>query len=122
MYFKSWEELKALCPMENGTWNKDALEEYLIQSCHSGFSKEIDGFMAEHQGDEALAELLFSFLLDSAYDGSDCQMGAACYIARMERALLRKKRDLLLQAQQNEVYWKRPFRDSENLEWLTPLD
>lgn len=119
MYFKSWEELKALCPIEDGTWNKDALREYLIQSCHSGFSKEIDGFMAEHQGDEALAELLLSFLLDGVYDGSDCQMGAAYYTARMDRAVLRKKKDLLLQAQQNEVDWKRPFRDAESLEWLT---
>ena len=119
MYFKSREELKALRPFENGSWNKDALEEYLIQSCHSGLSKEIDGFMAEYQGDEALAELLFSFLLDDSYDGSDCQIGAAYYIARMERSVLRKKRDLLLRAQQNEITWKRPFRDSESLDWLT---
>ena len=119
MYFKSWEELEALCPIEGGYWNKDALEEYLIQSCSSRFSGEINAFMAEHQGDEALAELLFSFLLDDTYDGSDCQMGAAWYVARMERNVLRKKKDLLLQAQQNEVAWKRPFRDSGSLEWLT---
>ncbi len=118
MYFRNWEELEKLCPVQNKTWNKELLEEYLIQSCNSRFTKPIDSFMAKYQKDEALAELLFDFLLNDVYDGSDSQMGAAKYIARMDKELLRRKKNLLLQAQKNEVVWKRPFRTDEYLDWL----
>ena len=74
--------------------------------------------MAKYQNDESLADLLFDFLLNDDYDGSDCQIGAAIYIARMDRDLLQRKKDLLLQAQKNEVHWKWPFRENESLDWL----
>ncbi len=45
-------------------------------------------------------------------------MGAARIISKMDRQLLQAKKELLLQAQSNEVYWKRPFPDAENLDWL----
>lgn len=117
MHFRDWEELSKFCPVENGVWNKEYLYEYLVQSCGK-FSKYIDEFMEKYLKDEALAELLFDFLLDDYYDGSDSQMRAARYIARMDKELLKKKRELLLKAQKNEVKWKRPFQDEEYLEWL----
>lgn len=118
MYFRNLDELRALQPMENKTWNKESLKEYLIQSCNCNFVEFVDLFMEKYKKDEILADLLFDFLLNDDYDGSDSQIGAAKYIARMDREVLRNKKDLLLQAQKNEVYWKRPFRDEEFLEWL----
>lgn len=118
MYFKNQEELKALSPIEKGIWNKDILQEYLIMSCHRDFKDFVDAFMDRYRKDTALADLLFEFLLNDDYDGSDSQMGAARYLAKMDREVLRSRKDLLLQAQQNEVYWKRPFRDETYLEWL----
>lgn len=67
--------------------------------------------------DEELAELLFSFLLDDDYEGSDSQTGAAFYIAKLNREVLKKKKDKLLLVQKNEVHWKRPFRTNEYLKW-----
>ena len=117
MYFKDWEELSMYCPVKNGTWDKEKLYEYLVQSCYH-LSDYIDTFMEKYQNDEVLAGLLFDFLLDDYYDGSDSQMGAAKYIARLDREVLKKNRELLLKAQQNKIEWKRPFRNEEYLEWL----
>ena len=78
----------------------------------------IDTFMEKYQNDEVLAGLLFDFLLDDYYDGSDSQMGAAKYIARLDREVLKKNRELLLKVQQNEIEWRRPFHNEEYLEWL----
>ena len=61
---------------------------------------------------------IFSYLLDDNYDGSDCQMGAAYYIAKLDKEILKSKKDLLLQAQENDVDWKRPFPANEHLEWI----
>ncbi len=118
MYFRTWDELSKFCPIENGIWNKEFLYEYLVQSCCIRLSDFIDQFMENYQNDETLAKLLFEFLLDDQYDGSDSQMGAAKYIARLDRGLLKKNRELLLKVQENEVEWKRPFHDEEYLEWL----
>ena len=117
MYFKDWDELSKHCPVKNGTWDKEKLYEYLVQSCYH-LSDYIDTFMEKYQNDEVLAGLLFDFLLDDYYDGSDSQMGAAKYIARLDREVLKKNRELLLKAQQNEIEWKRPFHNVEYLEWL----
>ena len=81
-------------------------------------NKYIEDFFEMHLADEELLDLLFSFLLDDYYDGSDCQMGAARIIAKMDRQLLKRKTTLLLQAQENEVYWKRPFPNNEHLDWI----
>ncbi len=118
MYFSSPEELKRIVPFSKEGWNKEYLCEYLIWSCNSKFEKYIDSFFEEFMNNEELAELLFAFLLDEDYDGSDCQMGAAFYIAELDRELLKKKRALLLRVQENEVEWKRPFQTDEYLEWL----
>ena len=118
MYFENWEELKKLCPVDNGIWDKEILYEYLVWSCNKYFVSDIDRFMEKYQNDEALAELLFEFLLNDAYDGSDSQAGAAKYVARLDKELLRKKKEFLLQAQKNEVEWKRPFHDEYYLDLL----
>ncbi|MBE6754444.1 MAG: hypothetical protein E7559_08890 [Ruminococcaceae bacterium] len=118
MYFSSPEELKRIVPLTEDGWSKEYLYEYLVWSCHSAFEDYIDDFFSKHTDDDELAELLFSFLLDEHYDGSDCQMGAAYYIAKLDRELLRKKKELLLQAQSSDVHWKRPFRTDEYPEWL----
>ena len=118
MYFKSPKELKSIVPFEKGTWNKEYLYEYLVWSCYKNFKKYIDRFFEEHTDDEDLAELLFSFLLDDDYDGSESQIGAAHYIAKLDREVLKKKKELLLMAQENEVFWKCPFQTDEYLEWL----
>lgn len=118
MQFKDWRELKSLCPIKNGTWNKEFLYEYLVQSCNQNFSKQIEAFFLEYQNDGQLADLLFSFLLNDDYDGSDAQAGAARFISKMDKQLLKVKKDLLMKAQENKVYWKRPFPHDEHLEWL----
>lgn len=118
MYFKNWDELKKLCPVDNGKWNKEILYEYLVWSCNRNFSAAIDDFFMKYQQDEELAELLFDFLLNDEFDGSDSQIGATYYIARLNKELLKKKKDLLLLAQKNEITWKRPFQNEEYLEWL----
>lgn len=118
MRFESWEELKKHRPITGGVWNREVLYEYLVQSCNRAFSGQIEAFFLEYRSDEKLADLLFSFLLDEDCDGSDSQMGAARLIAQMDKQLLKKKRALLLKAQENEVYWKRPFPHTEHLEWL----
>ena len=109
MYFGSVDELRSIIPIHNGVWNKDYLYEYLIQSCNREFSEYISAFFADYKSDEKLADLLFEILLDDYYDGSDAQMGAAKYIGKLSKELLMQKRDLLLKAQKNEVFWKRPF-------------
>lgn len=118
MYFSSPNELMSIPPVSGGAWNKDNLCEYLIWHSNSNFTQYIDDFFDIHLADEELLDFLFSFLLDDYYDGSDCQMGAARIIAKMDRQLLKRKKTLLLQAQENEVYWKRPFPNDEHLDWI----
>lgn len=118
MRFSSWNELQKLTPVQNGVWNKDRLYEYLVQSCAVSYEKQMSEFFSMYEDDGALADLLFDILLDDDYDGSDCQMGAAHYIARLNRDVLRRKKSRLLEAQANEVYWKRPFQNDDYLKWL----
>ena len=119
MYFHSPEELKEIIPICNGIWNKDYLYEYLVWSCNIRFQEYINHFFDSYLHDENLADMLFSFLLSDDYDGSDCQMGVACLISKMDKQVLQSKKERLLKAQSNEVYWKRPFPDAENLDWLS---
>lgn len=94
------------------------MREYLIYYSNFNFKQYIENFFAMHLADEELLDFLLSFLLDDYYDGSDCQIGAARIIAKMDRQLLKRKKTLLLQAQENEVYWKRPFPHNEHLDWI----
>ena len=118
MYYSSPEELKGIVPFYNGIWNKEYLYEYLVWHSNKEFKTSIDDFFKQHCKDEDLINLLFSFLLDEEYDGSDRQMGAARIISQMDKGLLKNKKNMLLQAQKNEVYWKRPFLQDEYLEWI----
>lgn len=118
MYFSSPEELKKIVPISNGVWNKEYLYEYLVWDCNVKFEKYIDEFFQEYLANADLADLLFDFLLDDCYDGSDCQMGAACLLSKMDKELLKSKKDLLLKAQESEVGWKKPFPQNEHLEWI----
>lgn len=118
LYFNSIEELKAIEPMMDGTWDKEYLYEYLVCSCNNNFRGYMDTFFANYENDEKLVNLLFEFLLNDYYDGSDSQMGAARYIGKINKDLLRRKKGLLLKAQENEVAWKRPFPHDEDLTWL----
>lgn len=118
MRYETWEALRRDCPLREGVWDWERLKEYLIQSCHVRFARPLEAFFAGHREDEALADLLFDFLLCGDYDGSDCQIGAAQVIRGLDRAVLRKKRAQVLQAQENEVFWKRPFGAEDDLSWL----
>lgn len=118
MFFSSPEELKGIIPICNGIWNKDYLYEYLVWNSNIRFQEYINCFFDNYLNDENLADMLFSFLLNDDYDGSDCQIGAARLISKMDRQLLQTKKELLFKAQSNEVYWKRPFPNAKNLDWL----
>lgn len=118
MYFSSPEELKKIIPICNGVWNNDYLYEYLVWNSNIRFQEYINRFFDDYLNDETLADMLFAFLLNGDYDGSDCQMGAARLISKMDKQLLQAKKELLLKAQSNEVYWKRPFPDGKDSAWL----
>lgn len=118
MYFSSPEELRKIVPVCDGIWNKEFLHEYLVWSANINFSTYINSFFEEYLNDENLADLLFEFLLDDDYDGSDVQMGAAWILGKMDRDLLKSKKELLFKAQSNEVYWKRPFPANEELDGI----
>lgn len=118
MYVTSFEQLRPLTPYQNGVWNREHLYQYLVHSCNKSVRRDIDAYFEQFRSDRELAELLFSFLLNDDYDGSDSQIGAAYYLARMDHNVLRSYKTLLLKAQENEVFWKRPFPKDEHLQWL----
>ena len=118
MRYDSWESLKKEEPFCDGKWDKDKLQEYLIQSCNQNFHLQIDFYFAQFRKDGVLADLLFDFLLNEDYDGSDCQIGAAYYICRLDRSVLKERKALVLKAQANEVFWRRPFQTDDYLEWI----
>ena len=51
-------------------------------------------------------------------DGSDAQLGAAVVLRMMDRDALRANKELVLEAQKNEVYWKRPRPEDDDMSWL----
>lgn len=118
MQFNSWDELKKEAPFCNGVWDKAKLKEYLIQSCNNNFKLQIELYFEQFGKDGNLANLLFDFLLNEDYDGSDCQIGAAHYISKLDRDVLQERKALVLKAQENEVFWRRPFQTDDYLEWI----
>lgn len=118
MYFSCPTDLNKIVPISDGIWNKEYLYEYLVWHSNIAFKKYINDFFQNYLDNEALADLLFSFLLDDYYDGSDCQMAAARLLSKMDKKILQSKKELLIKAQENEVYWKRPFPYDEHLEWF----
>ena len=118
MRFDSWSELSQEASFCGGKWDRDKLKEYLIQSCDQRFQQLIELYFAQFRTDGALADLLFEFLLNEEYDGSDCQIGAACFIRQMDRSVLKERRALVLKAQENDVFWRRPFQTDDYLSWI----
>lgn len=72
--------------------------------------KYINKYFSRYTNDENLLKMLFDFLLDDDYDGSDCQMASAYYIARMDKTLLEKYNDLLSEAGKNPVDARNPLK------------
>lgn len=118
MYFDSWSDLSREAPFHDGKWDEGKLREYLIQSCDQRFRQQIKLYFARFRKDGALADLLFECLLNEDYDGSDCQIGAAYFIRRLDRDGLRERRALVLKAQENDVFWRRPFQTDDYLSWI----
>ena len=118
MRFDSWSDLSRKAPFCGGKWDRDKLKEYLIQSCGQRFRQQIELYFAQFRKDGALADLLFEFLLNEDCDGSDCQIGAAWFIRRLDRDVLRERRALVLKAQENDVFWRRPFQTDDYLSWI----
>ncbi len=102
--------LKENPPFNNNKWNKEMLYEYLVYSCCIDTSEFIDEYFKKYTHDENLLKLLFDFLLDDDYDGSDCQISSAYYIARMDKALLEKYSDLLSETGKNPVDARNPLK------------
>ena len=118
MRFDSWDALKEEAPFCAGAWDQDKLKEYLIQFCNIRFSLHIKLYFAQFRKDGNLADLLFAFLLNDDYDGSDCQIGAAYFISKLDRSVLKERKAWLLKAQESEVSWRRPFQTDNYLEWI----
>lgn len=118
MRFDSWSDLSREAPFCGGKWDRDKLKEYLVQSCGQRFRQQIELYFAQFRKDGALADLLFEFLLNEDCDGSDCQIGAAWFIRRLDRDVLRERRALVLKAQENDVFWRRPFQTDDYLGWI----
>lgn len=113
-------ELKQNIPYSNGEWNQKYLYEYLVQVNYDGLDYIVLDFFKTHYDDKELARILLQdFLLDDGYDGSDSQLGAAVILRRMDKSALAANKELVLLAQQNEVYWKRPLAEDDDLSWLS---
>ncbi len=117
MYFESWATLSVKNPKTKTGWDKQRLYLYLLQSCEQKYTIPLQTYFGLYKKDGALADMLFEILFDAVYDGSDAQVAAAYYISQMDKEILRQRKQKLLQAQQNDVEWKRPFLD-DDLTWL----
>ncbi len=113
-------ELKQNIPYSNGEWNHKYLYEYLVEVNYNDLCYIPFDFFKPHFDDKELARILLQdFLLDDSYDGSESQLGAAVILRMMDRSALIANKDLVLLAQQNEVYWKRPLAEADDRSWLT---
>lgn len=106
-------ELEENIPLVSGVWNKDYLCEYLVYLNCSDTEKMLWSFFKEHLKDRKLAEMLFDFLLDESYNGSDAQIGAVFLMRNMDRDVLKECRHLILQVKKSKAKWKIPFNDKE---------
>lgn len=113
-------ELKQNIPYSNGEWNHKYLYEYLVEVNYNDLCYIPFDFFKPHFDDNELARILLQvFLLDDSYDGSESQLGAAVILRMMDRSALIANKDLVLLAQQNEVYWKHPLAEDDDRSWLT---
>ena len=113
-------ELKQNIPYFNGEWNHKYLYEYLVYVNYNDLCYIPFDFFKPHFDDKELARILLQdFLLDDSYDGSESQLGAAVILRMMDKSALLANEELVLLAQQNEVYWKRPLAEDDDRNWLT---
>ena len=113
-------ELKQNIPYSNGEWNQKYLYEYLVQVNYDGLDYIVLDFFKTHYDDKELARILLQdFLLDDTYEGSESQIGAVFILRQMDKSALAANKELVLLAQQNEVYWKRPLAEDDDLRWLS---
>ena len=113
-------ELKQNIPYSNGEWNHKYLYEYLVEVNYNDLCYIPFDFFKPHFDDKELARILLQdFLLDDSYDGSESQLGAAVILRMMDRSALIANKDLVLLAQQNEVFWKKPCAEDDDLSWLS---
>ena len=113
-------ELKQNIPYSNGEWDQKYLYEYLVQVNYDGLDYIVLDFFKTHYDDKELARILLQdFLLDDTYEGSESQIGAVFILRQMDKSALAANKELVLLAQQNEVYWKRPLAEDDDLSWLS---
>lgn len=112
-WIKDIKYLKENPPFNDNKWEKELLYEYLVYRCNIYTKAYIDEYFSKYTNDESLLKMLFDFLLDDDYDGSDCQMSSAYYISRMDKTLLEKYSDLLSEAGKNPVAARNPLKYME---------
>lgn len=117
-YSQRRRKLELNVPFSNDEWNIQYLYEYLVE-VNYGTNNIALKFFNKHLANAELAGILIKeFLLNEDYDGSESQLGAAVILRRMDRNALKANKELVLLAQKNEVEWKRPCDENDNLDWL----
>ncbi len=114
------EKLLRNIPLINNEWIIPFLYEYLVEVNYDHERENIAlKFFEQHLSDIQLAKILLEeFLLNDSYDGSESQLGAAVILRKMDKSALVANKDLVLEAQKNEVFWKRPCDENDDLSWL----
>jgi len=114
------EKLLRNIPLINNEWIIPFLYEYLVEVNYEHERENIAlKFFDQHLSDIQLAKILLEeFLLNDSYDGSESQLGAAVILRKMDKSALVANKDLVLEAQKNEVFWKRPCDENDDLSWL----
>ena len=114
------EKLLRNIPLINNEWIIPFLYEYLVEVNYDHERENIAlKFFEQHLSDIQLAKILLEeFLLNDSYDGSESQLGATVILRKMDKSALVANKDLVLEAQKNEVFWKRPCDENDDLSWL----
>lgn len=114
------EKLLRNIPLINNEWIIPFLYEYLVEVNYDHERENIAlKFFEQHLSDIQLEKILLEeFLLNDSYDGSESQLGAAVILRKMDKSALVANKDLVLEAQKNEVFWKRPCDENDDLSWL----
>ena len=111
-------ELTENIPFTGEAWDKEHLSEYLVR-VNYGNDNIAMRFLSQHLDSSELARILLEdFLLNDEYEGSEAQLGAAVVLRKMDRSALKANKELVLKAQKNEIYWKRPCNNADDLKWL----
>lgn len=113
-------EIRQNVPYCCGEWNHKFLYEYLVEVNCAPLDYYVLNYFKSYSDDKELARILLQdFLLNDYYDESDSQLGAAVILRMMDRSALIANKELVILAQQNEVFWKKPFAEDDDLSWLS---